>query len=1023
MTSERWQSNLSPLWHECATASGPASLGESASESSEMEFGAVLNEKHRTLSERFSDLASERGDLPVFAVEHGLDKDALESLRASLAAQLELDPHLRSANWSWRYLPLLVVATEVGYRYRGTGTDFWPVLSRELGIETGSEFRIGIARLFELGHDGYHLARPGNSAWERHFPYIAWPIGNGLVPLEIQPQLADALRRSVRAGISAEDTGSLLGHLKMLAAGHVSRRFENWLERDEVALEVVRRLLATDSDGWLSHGILQRIDSDIRSNVGAFRAISEARRMSARRASRLSNIPSSRWVISIVEDVPKYLLIRGPALPADLRNEVIAALRIQGDKVRVVSSGQSIPLRLFLAGGEIELGSVGPLPESPLSRGDAFQVPQGLAASVLEALQPAQAGFFQIEPAKNTASAVFPNETLNPDVSVIQWLRTGEDGSPEFRRLNTSSDADAELLRRHGFTVLEREAAFQILGLPVPGAQTRFCTGFPILAGRRNGGAAPRLDDGQPALHSVQLHDAEWFVFQPGEGEHWFTADDVEDEERIAFEVVEAPDIEPASIKIHPTKPTMSDLRTGQLEIRVNSPLALEEVPVCLRLVTAGQPDIVATDTIDRLPARIVGRSALFKPLLSALKDSHGDFAFAHLKVEIPGFLPFSISFQPVHRDLRFDPSSSQWVGVEDEGRILPSLTGNAQNPLLHKAADIRKGFALLLPDCPDHEALRAGIILSDGEALHLGDQCATPFKLPPLVREADSRNESVGLLDIARSNIAWRLAESVDPLSDWQRRSIVERLEEAAVKLLCGPAWNAIESGINLSILSPHGALLRSARALGLVSGEDLPRIVSAPDRAFLDHRLTARLREAVPTIGDALSAWSEELAGDLDLAVIDAYEDLRGHLQATNREAFDEVDMAREAETWREALERASDVPLLPMFKRLILPETRWDALIRPLYGDLSEDDLVDLLDDSHVDASRRPGIRWLGRPELRVMLQFWLSQRAMIDAEDWSISLVKGLSDVQTARAIRYVALRSKLARLDMPDENDF
>ena len=340
-----------------------------------------------------------------------------------------------------------------------------------------------------------------------------------------------------------------------------------------------------------------------------------------------------------------------------------------------------------------------------------------------------------------------------------------------------------------------------------------------------------------------------------------------------------------------------------------------------------------------------------------------------------------------------------------------------------YEREDIRKGFALLLPDCPDHEALRAGIILSDGEALHLGDQCATPFKLPPLVREADSRNESVGLLDIARSNIAWRLAESVDPLSDWQRRSIVERLEEAAVKLLCGPAWNAIESGINLSILSPHGALLRSARALGLVSGEDLPRIVSAPDRAFLDHRLTARLREAVPTIGDALSAWSEELAGDLDLAVIDAYEDLRGHLQATNREAFDEVDMAREAETWREALERASDVPLLPMFKRLILPETRWDALIRPLYGDLSEDDLVDLLDDSHVDASRRPGIRWLGRPELRVMLQFWLSQRAMIDAEDWSISLVKGLSDVQTARAIRYVALRSKLARLDMPDENDF
>ena len=84
-----------------------------------------------------------------------------------------------------------------------------------------------------------------------------------------------------------------------------------------------------------------------------------------------------------------------------------------------------------------------------------------------------------------------------------------------------------------------------------------------------------------------------------------------------------------------------------------------------------------------------------------------------------------------------------------------------------------------------------------------------------------------------------------------------------------------------------------------------------------------------------------------------------------------------------------------------------------------ELTEDDLVDLLDSCHVDAFRRPGLRWLGRAELRTMLQLWLSPRAMIEADEWPRFLAKGLSDIQTSRAVRYVALRRKLALLDMPD----
>ena len=87
----------------------------------------------------------------------------------------------------------------------------------------------------------------------------------------------------------------------------------------------------------------------------------------------------------------------------------------------------------------------------------------------------------------------------------------------------------------------------------------------------------------------------------------------------------------------------------------------------------------------------------------------------------------------------------------------------------------------------------------------------------------------------------------------------------------------------------------------------------------------------------------------------------------------------------------------------------------------SELTEDDLVDLLDSVHVDASRRTGPRWIGRSEIRTMLQLWLSQKELVETEGWQELLAKGLSDIRTSRAVRYVALRRKLALGDLPDRS--
>jgi len=978
-----------------------------------------MNDKHQVFAEHFTALANARCSFPVFVIEHGFDAAELADLKSTVALQLELDPHLERAAWTSSYLPLLVIATEVGYRYRGTGTDFWPVLFRELGVEAGPEFRAGTSRLFELGHRSFRLARPGNSAWERQFPHIAWPIGNALVPLEIQPQLTDALRRAIRAGIAADDTKALFDYLTTLAAGHASRRFENWLRQRETALEVMRRLLTPESDGWLSQSFLRRIDSDLRKDLGAFRAISEARRISARRVKHLSEFPPSRFVLSLVDGTPGQLLIRGPVLSSERRNEAIAALRIQGDRIRAEGAGQSILLRSFLAGNEIAIGPVGHLPNAPLRRGDASHATEGLASTVLGRLQPREATFFLIEPGECAAHAVFPKEILAPDVAVLQMQRINHNDSPEFRRLETSLQADATLLQKNSFTILERKPTLRVLGLPMPGTQLKFTSGFPVVALPKNADIDVLLDNKHTALGSFRIKGADWAIFQPCEGAHWLGPTDADDHERIAFDVIEPPDVEPACITILPVGATMADIQGGRLEIIITAPLPLESVPVRLHLLSSDQPDVIVEDIFDCLPVRIAGRSPLMEKLLSQLEERHSDIVGLRLKIEVSGLLSSSIVLPPVHRELHYNPASGQWAGDSDEDRNFSSLIATPQAPLPDATADDVSGFRLVLPDAPEHESLRAGLIISGRASMHIGSQEAETVVLPQLLREAETRAGRAGLVDVVRATVAWKLAEAGDLISDWRRRSVADCLEGAAIGLFCGPSWRELETDIDLSILSQHGALLRSAQSFGLVSGVDLPQIEPGSDRAFLEGRLLARLGEVVPDVGDALARWDEELGGDLDLAVIDAYEDLRRHLQDTDHIAFDEVDMSREAKAWHTALTQARNMPLLPMFQCFILPEARWSALMNPWYHDLTKDDLVDLLDACHVDASRRPGQRWLGRPELRAMLQLWLSPQSMIDVEDWAQLLSKGLADMQTARAVRYVALRWKLARLDMPD----
>ncbi|TAW02669.1 hypothetical protein [Rhizobium ruizarguesonis] len=591
-----------------------------------------------------------------------------------------------------------------------------------------------------------------------------------------------------------------------------------------------------------------------------------------------------------------------------------------------------------------------------------------------------------------------------------------------IQKLDASSAKDVEILRKHGYPVRDGRMVPRLSGLPMSGTGRQFATGFPILALMTVNETALVLDQGAVALGHLKIDGCDWAVFEPEAGEHTIGPEDFDEASHMSFQMVDPPDIEAASISIHPGSATLTDLIEGMLEIRVRAPLPLENLHVRLRLVMAGEPDIVTEGAVERLPAHIAGRIPLLQDLKTSLaKRGAVPSTAAQLQVSVIGLLSAQFKLLPSPQPFLYDERDRSWTAGEDRQTMLASRLATLSNLIPSKMTTASADCTLVLPDSDAWGALGAGRIIRERSTLRLGQGTHEPLSSPRTVREVHSRDGFPGLNEAAGAFLAWRLAEPVDPLAQWQQRRGADCLEAGLIGLLCGEAWRQTEDGLNLSVLSPAGALRMSAQRLGLLSGGGLPPVVLPSDADFLRRRITFRLHQVVPDHETALAGWNEDLGGELDLAVIEAYEDLRNHMLEEGHEAFEEPDMKREAHTWLLALERAREIPHLAMFQQYILPQSRWEALSAFPYETTTEDDIVDLLDSCHVDAFRRPGPRWIGRPELRAMLELWISPRALLEGGEWQQYLAKGLSDMQTARAVRYAALRRKLSRLDFPEES--
>jgi hypothetical protein len=234
------------------------------------------------------------------------------------------------------------------------------------------------------------------------------------------------------------------------------------------------------------------------------------------------------------------------------------------------------------------------------------------------------------------------------------------------------------------------------------------------------------------------------------------------------------------------------------------------------------------------------------------------------------------------------------------------------------------------------------------------------------------------------------------------------------AVRQLCGTGWLHLEDDLIRSVSDFWGALADLAITRGMAVGEGFPALPE-DRRDSLKDCLASRFQDAAPFLRALPPAEIEALAPTLDDAVNEAWED---HFQALERAGAsfhveDECDAGNDGSLWAKAVRDASDRFELGPLGRRLTPERRGRALMTFDYAAHGLPAVAALLEAEHVDLRARPP-NWLSADDIRKGLMFWTDPRAFGEESDAADALRKLLADRQTARAVRYAALRHDLSR---------
>ena len=160
------------------------------------------------------------------------------------------------------WLPLVVYAAEIGYRYEGD--KYWPIFEEKTpgwGHLAGREY---VREKYELFARTYSGARPSGK-WAMYFRNIAWPITHAVLPTDLQRHLARLLS-DYRHAFTTEllKDHNKLGERLAARSSDTSSRFRKFAENTSLLGLVAASLLGDDDEtSLLSAEVLNRIVLDL----------------------------------------------------------------------------------------------------------------------------------------------------------------------------------------------------------------------------------------------------------------------------------------------------------------------------------------------------------------------------------------------------------------------------------------------------------------------------------------------------------------------------------------------------------------------------------------------------------------------------------------------------------------------------------------------------------------------------------------------------------------------------------------
>jgi len=249
----------------------------------------------------FTDLKAKRSALPValpiFALEHGLNQQDIETLFKDIQQNVSLKPLGKGADLR-HYLPWIVYASEIGYNYEGK--EYWPTFSGQTPGwgETQKEqksARETIWRAFIKFSSELGGARPEGKFAEA-FPIIVWPISHSIIPKDLQIKLAEVLH-DVRHKFEKHifETPEGVGRLIQNNPERTNSRFKQLCQDTQLIGQISAALLLGDKEeyqGLIHPCTLQRIISNLDRHFQAKSWLNSARE-SANRLTLRGFLPRS----------------------------------------------------------------------------------------------------------------------------------------------------------------------------------------------------------------------------------------------------------------------------------------------------------------------------------------------------------------------------------------------------------------------------------------------------------------------------------------------------------------------------------------------------------------------------------------------------------------------------------------------------------------------------------------------------------------------------------------------------------